>query len=102
MFNTNKTLEQKVKASMATSLHRVLYYYATVTTALYVAELMPSGFTAAFKAVLKEQNSTGHQVAYIIMTGLIHPQRRRKKNDSRSSEDPPELPSEPWTRLREL
>ncbi len=32
MFYTNKTLEQKLKASMATSLHRAFYYYTTVRT----------------------------------------------------------------------
>ncbi len=33
-----------------------------------------SGFTTAFKAALNERNSTGHRVAFIIMTGLMHPQ----------------------------
>ncbi len=44
-----------------------------------------SGFTTAFKAALNERNTTGHRVAYIIMTGLIHPQRQRRRNDLHSS-----------------
>ncbi len=41
MFNTNKTLEQKVKTSMASSLH-FIEYYTTVRTAdnvIYITEL---------------------------------------------------------------
>ncbi len=34
--------------------------------------------------MLNERNSTGHRVSYIIMTGLMHSQRRR--NDLHSSE----------------
>ncbi len=84
MFNTNKTLEQKVKASMATSLHFIersiiirpsephIYSRidAFVWIHIHIQDL--SGFTSAFKAALNERNSTGHRIAYIIMTGLIH------------------------------
>ncbi len=44
-----------------------------------------SGFTtASCKAALNDRNSTGHRVAYIIMTGLMHSQRWRRRNDSHS------------------
>ncbi len=84
MFNTNKTLEQKVKASMATSLHFIelsIIIRPSEPHIGYIAELTPalSGFTTAFKAALNERNTTGHRVAYIIMTGLIHPQRQKEK-----------------------
>ncbi len=45
-----------------------------------------SGFKSAFKAALNDWNSTGHRVSYIIMTGLMHSQRRRRRNDLHSSE----------------
>ncbi len=44
-----------------------------------------SGFTTAFKAALNERNSMGHRVSYIIMTGLMHSQRLKRRNYSRSS-----------------
>ncbi len=79
MFNTNKTLEQKVKTSMATlphRVHRAFYYYTTVRTAyicvyIYIHSCTDaftlSGFTTIFKAALNDRNSTGHRVAFIIM-----------------------------------
>ncbi len=101
MFNTNKTLEQKVKASMATSLHRAFIERSVIILPsdphIYsrTDSFTLSGFTIAFKAALNGRNSTGHRVAYIIMMGLMHPQRQRRRNDSHSSY-PLELPSEPW------
>ncbi len=72
-------------------VHRAFYYYTTVRTAYSRTDAFTlSGFTTACKAALDERNSTGHRVAYIIMTGLMHSQRRRRRNYSRSSEDPPE------------
>ncbi len=45
MFNTNKTLEQKVKASMATSLHReFIEHYIIIRLSdphIFIAELTP-------------------------------------------------------------
>ncbi len=73
MFNTNKTLEQKVKSSMATSLHRAFieHYIIILPSEPHVysctVAFTSSGFTTAFKAALNERNSTGHRVAYIIM-----------------------------------
>ncbi len=55
MFNTNKTLEQKVKASMATSLRRVVFIEYFINIGLSEPHLYSrtdpitlSGFTAAF------------------------------------------------------
>ncbi len=94
MFNTNKTLEQKVKSSM-TTLHfieRSVIIRASEPRAYSQTDAFTlSGFKSAFKAALNDRNSTGHRVSYIIMTGLMHSQRRR--NDTRSSLNPPELPS---------
>ncbi len=41
MFNTNKTLEQKVKARMATSLHFIEHYIIIRPSEPHIAELTP-------------------------------------------------------------
>ncbi len=73
--------------------HCVTIYWATVFIVwLYIYIFIYSrtdaftlsGFTTAFKAALNEQDSTRHRVAYIIMMGLMHSQRRRRRNDLRS------------------
>ncbi len=101
MFNTIKTLEQKLKASMASLLHRAFIEHSIIIRPsephlFIIIPLEPhiyshtdaftlSGFTTACKAALNDWNSTGHRVADIIMTGLMHSQRWRRRNDSRSS-----------------
>ncbi len=90
MFNTNKTLEQKVKTSMQHYLiefiersiiirpsepHICVYIYIYTHSCTDAFTL--SGFRTAFKAALNEWDSTGHRVAYIIMMGLMHPQRQK-------------------------
>ncbi len=76
MFNTNKTLQQKVKASMATSRHFIERYIIIRLSEPHVYSRTDvftlSGFTTAFKAALNERNRTGPRVSYIIMTGLMH------------------------------
>ncbi len=78
MFNTNNTLEQNLKASIATSLHRVgfIEHFIIIGPSeqhiLFIDEtdaFTLSLFTTAFKAALNERNSTGHRVAYMIMRG---------------------------------
>ncbi len=76
---------------MATSLHRAfiehyivirpsdphIYIYIYIDYIYIYSQtdaFTLSGFTTAFKAALNERNSTGHRVAFIIMTGLMHPQ----------------------------
>ncbi len=77
MFISNKTQEQKVKSSMASFwLLSEPYIYSQTNAFTF------SGFITAFKAALNEQNSTGHRVAYIIMT---EKRRRRRRNDLHSS-----------------
>ncbi len=82
MFNPNKTLEQKVKASIATSLHFIEHSIIIRPSEPHIYSRTDaftlSGFTTAFKAALNERNSTG-RVAYIIMTGLIHPETEKEK-----------------------
>ncbi len=66
MFNTNKTLEQKVKARMASLLHRAFIEHSIIILSephLYSRTNALSEFTTAFKAVLNDWNSTGHRVA---------------------------------------
>ncbi len=72
---TQTRLEQKLKASMATSRHRAFIEHFII---MRLSELhiysqtnafTLSGFTTAFKAVLNERNGTGHRVADIITTG---------------------------------
>ncbi len=76
LFNTNKTLEQKVKASMATSLHFIEHSIIIRPSEAHIYSrtdaFILSGFTTTFKAALNEWKSTGHCVSYIIMTGLMH------------------------------
>jgi len=70
MFNTNKTLEQEVKASMAT-LHFIELYIIIRPSEPHLYNRTDaftlSGFTTAFKAALNDRNSTGHRDADIIM-----------------------------------
>ncbi len=70
-FNTNKTLEQKLKASMATtSLHRAFIEHSIIIQPSephiysWTYTFTLSGFTTELKAALKERNSTGQSWLY--------------------------------------
>ncbi len=61
---------------MATSLHFIEDFIIIQLSEPHIysrtGAFTLSGFTSAFKAALNERNSTGHRVADIIMTGLMH------------------------------
>ncbi len=79
MFNKQDSrAEGKGYYGNITSLHRAFIEHSIIIRLsephLYIRTdaFTLSGFTTAFKVGLNERNSTGHRVAYIIKTSLMH------------------------------